>query len=278
MRGLLCLIFTMGCSAGASMVVKPPLVSQCQRLPIQGCGDLVDGVLLQVDGDDKNARLKIDQVVHQNGPGRLRPFARVLRETASAPGMNDYAHHLRTVAEWIDPGESPAATAGFSDGASHAVKAMPIASAANQGPAAEPAVSFKLDDTALRALSASADPLRVVTETIDFASRRTELAPCRIAEIDALCLKSREGPLIITDVIGSSACAKRMFVGASISDTPDFGIRWLMEPGPVPLTGARLLVRGGDWLQFAVVPDKKQLDQIDCRITWSAFQPWIVTR
>ncbi len=267
----------MGCSAGASIVVKPPLVSQCQKLPIQGCGDLVDGVLLQVGGDDENARRKIDQVVHQNGPGRLKPFARVLRETATAPGMDDYAQQLRTIADWIDPGESPATHDGVPDGTPHTVKATPIASAANPEPTSQP-VSFKLDDTALRALSASADPLRVVTETVDFASRRSDLAPCRIAEVDALCLRSREGPLIITDVIGSSACDKRMFVGASISDTPDFGIRWLVEPGPVPLTGARLLIRGGDWLQFAVVPDKKRSDPVDCRITWSAFQPWIVTR
>jgi hypothetical protein len=189
--------------------------------------------------------------------------------------MNDYAEQLRTVADWIDPSEAPDE---FTDRTPHTVSATPVNSAATVRPTAEPAVSFKLDDTALRALSASADPLRLVTETIDFAGRRAELAPCRIADVEALCLRSREGPLIITDVIRSSACAKRLFVGASISDTTDFGIRWLVEPGPVPLTGARLLVRGGDWLQFAVVPDKKYLDQLDCRITWSAFQPWIVTR
>jgi len=43
------------------MVVKPPLQSQCERLPIKGCGELVDGVLLYVQGDKQSALEKIEQ-------------------------------------------------------------------------------------------------------------------------------------------------------------------------------------------------------------------------
>jgi hypothetical protein len=262
------------------MVVKPPLVSQCQRLPIRGCGELVDGVLLHVDGDETNARLKVEQVLHQNGPGQLKPFARVLRDTAKAPGVEDYAEQLLAVAEWIDPDETLAAKAARPLPGSPAIAAQLPAAAppAPTQPNVAPTAPFRRDESATRALSASADPLRLVTETIDFSGAPAELIRCRLAGLEALCLTSREGPLIITDIIQSQACGKRLFVGASISDTPDFGMRWLVEAGATPLTGARLLVRGGDWLQFAMLQDKKRPESTECRITWSAFQPWIVTR
>lgn len=144
---------------------------------------------------------------------------------------------------------------------------MPVVSIVERPREADPALA--------RALTASSDPNRSATETQSFAGSGG--LPCKIAGMDATCFKGREGPLFVTDLIGAAACPERLFVGSSISDTPELGFRWLVDARFASITGAHLLVRGGEWLQFVILPGKKAPSaSSDCQVTWSGFRPAVV--
>jgi hypothetical protein len=265
------------CAAAAvSMVVKPPLQSQCQRFPINGCGELVDGVLLYVEGDKPGALAKINKAKGENTPEQLKPFAKALRDTASLPGAEDYAAPMNQIADLLD-----AATVTATVAISSAPSAQGAATAASEG-APPPAgqhtspVTTVRQDPATRAVSATADFARLVTETVDLSIKENR-TPCKIAGLEAFCVKAREGVLILTDVIAGRSCPDRVFVGATLSDSPDFGFRWQLEPGTSSITGARLAVGATQWLQVAIVSGKKgPSNSTECFVTWSGFRPWIV--
>jgi hypothetical protein len=121
--------------------------------------------------------------------------------------------------------------------------------------------------------SANGDPNRIVTETRDL-SVHAGRSPCQIMGLDAMCFQGREGPLLVTDVIGAAGCADRLFIGATESDTTQFGFHWLFEVPFSPITGARLLVRPGERLHYALVLRKQGLStNSECQLTWSGFRP-----
>ena len=270
-------IWLVGCAElPVSMVIKPPLQSQCQRLPIQGCGELVDGVLLYVQGNKPGATHKLLQVKQQNTPADLQRFGRSLRETAKMPGASAVAGPLNQVADLLDSHGGSDAVGPVDTPAPGALPVRTIADLPTGG--ALPVVNSPRDgdDLAARALSASADANRIVSESYGLVAKEGRV-PCKVAGLDATCFKGREGPLLVTDVIGTSACPDRLFMGAAESDTPDLGFHWLFEARATAITGARFAVRGGEWLYFAIVPGKKGLSEsAECQIAWSGFRPWIV--
>lgn len=280
MAAALGICFTNCAGAAMSMVVKPPLQSQCQRLPIRGCGEIVDGVLLYVQGDKPGALEKIQAAKDQNVPAQLKPFAKALRDTASLPGAEDYATPLNEIADLLDSaGAKPPAVTIVATGS---LKAKPDEDGKEECTAivttkpAEVSRPHDQHDPATRALSATADFARLTTETVDLAATDVR-TPCKVSRLDALCVKAREGAIVITDVIAGRACPDRLFIGATLSDSPDFGFRWQFEAGSIPLTGARLSVGAEDWLQVAIVPGKKgPSNSAECFVTWSGFRPWIV--
>ena len=141
------------------------------------------------------------------------------------------------------------------------------------------------DDAAVRALSASADANRIVSESRDLSSP-SGATSCKVAGLDALCFKGREGPLLVTDIVGASACSDRLFIGSrkaagdyvdATERNTEFGFHWLIEAHAAAVTGARFVVRGGEWLNFAIVAGKGGYSgSAECQITWSGFRPWIV--
>ena len=101
--------------------------------------------------------------------------------------------------------------------------------------------------------------------------------PCKVFDTDAICFKGRQGPLIVTDIIGASGCADRLFMGATESDTTLFGFHWLFEAPKTPLSGARFVVRAGEWIQFVIIPGKNGLSEsVECQISWSGFRPFFI--
>jgi hypothetical protein len=274
-------LWLVGCTElPVSTVVKPPLQSQCQRLPIKGCGELVDGVLLYVQGDKPGAMQKLTVVKQENTPADLERFGKALRATAEMPGASGVAGPLNQVADLLDSTGKQAAPAEGVVGV--AVLAPPSAPARSDVPTPTSATLTIIDkprehdDLAARALSASADANRIVSESYGLSAKEGRV-PCKVAGLDAICFKGREGPLLVTDVIGASACTDRLFIGATESDTPDFGFHWSFEARATAVTGARFAVRGGEWLYFAIVPGKKGLSEsAECQIAWSGFRPWIV--
>ena len=165
--------------AAASMGVKPPLQSQCQRLPIRGCGELVDGVLLYAEGEKARALGKIKDAKDQNEPAQLRAFAQALRSTAALPGAGDFAAPMIEVADALDSSATPATTAPVDARATGQAAVSPVAAAG--APAASEARPVEVQqDPATRALSATADFGRLTTETVELSQVRTR-APCTVA-------------------------------------------------------------------------------------------------
>lgn len=102
-------LVVLGCAVlPVSAVVKPPLQSQCERLPIKGCGDLVDGALLYAQGDKQGALHKIELAKQQNSPAELRQFGEALRQAAMLPGAESVAQPLNEVADLLGAAGSPA--------------------------------------------------------------------------------------------------------------------------------------------------------------------------
>jgi len=200
-------------------------------------------------------------------------FAKALRDTASLPGAGDFASPMKEIADLLDsptaaPTTAAAATASTTGEGAAAVSAS-VAAASDIKPAAVQ------QDPATRALSATADFGRLTTETVDLSVANTR-TPCTVAGQAALCVRSREGVIIITDVISGRSCPDRVFVGATLSDSVAFGFRWQFEASTNALTGARLSIGSGERLQVAVIPGPKgPSNSPDCFVTWSGFRPWI---
>jgi hypothetical protein len=117
--------------------------------------------------------------------------------------------------------------------------------------------------------------MRTETESVSFAAEN--LAECHIAGAPALCGPRKEGPIVVTDVLTLAGCPARMFIGSSISDNAQMGLRWVAEANAHGLTGARLFVAGGEWLQVAMALDGKA-DRRDprCVLTWAGYRPRLV--
>ncbi len=263
------------------MVVKPPLESQCQRLPIKGCGELVDGVLLYAQGDKPGAMQKVELARRENSPAELRRFGEALRGAAALPGAASIAQSLNELADLLGAEGGQVAAQGASPAvAMQAGSALAAAGKASVTPT-DAAVTIverprEREDAVSRALSASSDPNRIVSESYDLSALEGRTS-CKVAGVDAVCFMGREGPLLVTDVIGATACPERLFIGATESDTPLLGFHWLFETRTTAVTGARFVVRGGEWLQFAIIPGKKGLSgSAECQISWSGFRPWVV--
>ncbi len=246
-------------------------------MPIKGCGQLVDGVLLYVDGDKPGAMRRLDQVKQANTPADLERFAKTLRETASMPGASAVAAPRNEGADLLATTGTPPLS-----GASVGGPAQAPTSTRTETPTPTAATSTLVErqrqqpDYAVRALSATTDVTRIISSSFNL-SEKTGRVPCKVAGLSAVCFRSLAGPLLVTDVVGATGCPDRLFIGAAKSDTPDFGFGWSFEARDAAVTGARFAVRGGEWLYFAIAPRKKELSEsTECQIAWSAFRPWIV--
>lgn len=280
MRAAIIAAFVVGCTAlPVSMVVKPPLENECNRMPIQGCGPLVDAVLLYVGGDKPAATQQLARVKQANTPADLERFGKALRETASMPGASSVAGPLNEVADLLSSAGGPAMPASPGNSQRLASTQAPREIAVPAGSSAAIVGEKRREpqpDYATRALSATSDVTRIISSSFNLAEKGGRVS-CRIAGVSAVCFRSLAGPLIITDVIGASGCSDRLFIGAAKSDTPDLGFDWAFEARDPAVTGTRFAVRGGEWLFFAIAPVKKDLSESpECQVSWSGFRPWIV--
>src|SRR5262249_31246201 len=96
-----------------------------------------------------------------------------------------------------------------------------------------------------RALTADTDPARIERGTLSDQGAGT--FACTIPGIaSGWCAKAAGGPFVVTDVRTSAACGEQVLVAALTGQMTD-GSRWTMR-GPLDLHGARLLLRGDEWL------------------------------
>jgi hypothetical protein len=140
-----------------------------------------------------------------------------------------------------------------------------------------------------RALTADTDPSRIEGGTL--SSQGPGTFACTIpGNRPAWCAKAANGPFVLTDLRTTPACGDTALVAALTGQMTDAS-RWTMR-GPIDLHGARLLLRGDEWLfigavatgaepEAAATRGKRKTRESEppssearCAVTWSGFRPY----
>jgi hypothetical protein len=263
-----------------SALIRSPIDSKCQSYGLKGCPELVDGAIAYAGGDKSLALQKLARARQLNTPAQLKQFAAA----------------LRAIGETVPPeaGKSLTEVAGLLSGEmSVSTEASTSALPANPylGPGASPAAPAPTAPVARAdeerrsgtdrltlytfALTARNDPMRLVSETVLVADAVG--MECQIAGSPATCVRRRQGPVVVTDLVASEECGQRVSLVAADSDTPAFGFLWMLPARSSGAHGTTLSVGGGQWLFVAVKPPTKpQPTDRGCFVTWAGFQPRLV--
>jgi hypothetical protein len=100
--GICVAVLVSGC-ASAGLILKRPIEKQCKTVKLQQCDDLVNGVLLYVEGDEDGARSALADVVRANQPEKLRKVAEGLQTISSIPGASSYMGPITKVSAFLAP-------------------------------------------------------------------------------------------------------------------------------------------------------------------------------
>jgi hypothetical protein len=270
-----------GCAAG-SMMVKGPVQQQCAGYGLQGCPEIVDGVVLYLDGEKAAARLKLKRAVAKNSPAQIRPFAQILKDTVPGSAGAELAEILSgeiEVAVAVAPATA-ATGAAEPGGAARAPASSVLASVASphdegtQEQDAEPLRSAVHGaEPVLLALAASVDPSRLLTESIT-PLRDAARSECEVLGKPSVCVRRQAGPVVVTDVVAAAGCTAELYVGAAdVSGV----LRWAFPITAAGTHGAHFFVRGDEQLTVAVRGGAlTQAGDVRCAAIWSGFRPRIV--
>ena len=254
------IISACGASAplGGSALIKEPVAQQCARQGIQGCADLVDGIILYVDGDKSAAGIELRRAAAKNAPADLRRFAAALEPFLPTSTGREIAALLAI--------DGPAGKGG---GVTAEVATEPegdIGAAVLTQPWPESASRI---ERAQLAMSVQTDPKRLTTESV-FPLRDPDKAICSLAAGYTLCVSLESGPLIVTDATTPPGCETELVIGAA---TDDGLLGWLAPTHP-GFHGSRFLVRPD---QRVVVAARNADPEVPgderCFVTWAAFRP-----
>lgn len=103
------------CGGAAQLVLKTPAVDKCESAALKGCPELVDGVLLYIESDDKNEAIaRIKKGAAKNSPEQLRQFASSLRDLTKISGASSFAAPIDEVTALLglDPNDTKNAKTG----------------------------------------------------------------------------------------------------------------------------------------------------------------------
>ncbi len=263
-----------GC-ASARLILEKPVAEQCESAGLKGCPELTDGTLLLVDGNDTEGLPKIEDAARANEPSKVQEFAAHLEMLSKLPGAESFADPIHKVAALLASSseKQPAKVVP-------PVRSLPSMSSTPTRPEASShatPIPVELTDDGLSPAQTS-DPANIEGGTVVPALENGAIA-CQVDPLvpglpptPALCLNAAIGPLMVTDLHASGACASDLFV----VDGPPGAPRWtLQSPAHTPLhvTGARLAARKGETVVFAVVASAKSRPDAKCAVTWSGSRP-----
>jgi hypothetical protein len=256
------------------MVIKPPVEQKCSSYGLRGCDQLVDGVVLYVNGDKDAAMLALKRGAAANSPAQLRPFAGAIKSVISGETGQEIAEILSGDVQAPAAAVVVTATTNM-DGATTGPASAPSSGAAAPPSGAAPSVPRTdpvLENLEL-ALAAAVDPSRLFTESVS-PQREPTKTVCEVAGSNSTCVRKGTGPFVITDAITPSACKADLFIGAS-----DYTgkMSWLVQTNSPGFHGARFLLRSDQWLTVAArgVPTNTDGDE-RCIVTWAGFRPRMV--
>lgn len=254
-------------------LIKSPVDNKCRAYGLKGCPELVEGAVDYATGDKGQAMRKLETARALNSPAQLNQFAAALRTIGEA---SDAGKPLVEVAALL-AGETHASASVAVGGASaSSTSVQPTAQTTQVAPSVpDPPRGPTPEQLALFALTADHDPMRLVAESVAVSDQPG--AECQVAGVPALCVRRRQGPVVVTDLVASEECASRVFLLAADSDTPAFGFVWMLPARGPGIHGAQFAVAGGQWLFVGVKPAAKpQPTDRACFITWSGFRPRLI--
>lgn len=267
-----------GCAA-TSMMIKAPVAEQCAAQGVKSCPELVDGVLLYVDGNEAAAKAKFRVVATQNAPGVLKRFAHTL--VSAVPGGGAVAGPLSEVAVLIAAQADEVSNPAVADArppiiAPHEPTEATAALATKDEPDAEALAEEQTRITRLNhvmlALAAPLDPSRLLTETVSPLSDKTG-ETCDLTSTAARCVRRVQGPLVVTGAATPPGCHADMFVGA-VNVLGD--VAWFVQTNGAGVAGGAFFVRHEHWLAILGRADPKKPLDPNCTVTWSGFRPRMV--
>jgi hypothetical protein len=133
-----------------------------------------------------------------------------------------------------------------------------------------------LRGAAERVMAAPVDPSRLETQMVTFSSGGTR---CSVLGADGLCVRTMDGPFILTDFAALGPCKDALFLGsAPVKEQLDAQMReqplWLIPVKESGAFGTRLYIAAGERLIALIKPAGKALAKDPhCAITWSGFRP-----
>jgi len=254
---------------GGSALIKAPVEQQCSRYGLKGCPELVDGVLLYVDGDERAATLRLKRAASKNVPEKLQRFAKAISVALPAKSGDEIVAILtgEVEEEELDDGsvdEEALADADDAEDDDDTGSAAPA-----RAPLLSGAAPTRFERVQL-AMAAQTDPTRLTTETVS-PLRDADRAPCQIGGADAVCVRLESGPLIVTDALAPPGCAAELLIGATNADGR---IGWVAPASSPGFHGARFFVRSYQWVVVAArgaTGDEPGDER--CYVTWAAFKP-----
>lgn len=233
-----------GCAAAgsASFVLRPPVVQQCQQVPLQGCEELSDGVLLYLNGQKEQGRTKLLQGAAKNAPEQVRQYAVALRALeTTVPGVQQYTQPLGEITTILI--QASAASQAAPDRASGQV---PVGLVPNPYGQAPPAARDN------RFLTADTDVTRMRYGTLGSPS---EVSPwCSKVFGLAQCVVVQRGTLVLTDLVSVGNQCDGQFLAVMRG-----GLLQFRFDGPFDLHGARIVIPPTDALILGQLNDVPEL-------------------
>lgn len=261
-----------GCAAGTALI-KTPVEQKCAGYGLKGCGELVDGVVLYVNGDKDAAVLALKRGAAKNSPAQLRPFAGAIKTVISGDTGEEIAEilsgEIKTPTVMVVTAEATNMD-GEVTAPSNAYRAGPQSSAAAPPQSAPPA--DRGETIATLAIAASVDPSRLVTGAASPLSEELRVQ-CDVLGKQGICSRQQAGPIVVTDATVPTGCQSEMFFGAV--ENSDNHTSWLVQANAPGIHGAKFFVRSDQRLLFAVRTSATTMDP-RCVVTWAGFKPRIV--
>lgn len=225
----------MGASALAgSALVKVPVEQQCSRYGLKGCPDLVEGVVLYLDGDQRAATTKLRRAASKNVPTEVKRFARAI----SVALPDKVSGEIVAILTGDDPKDGD--VNGPSDRLARHESAPDTRSHFASG-------KVSRAERAQLSMAAQSDPLRLTTESV-FPLRNVDKAMCEVGGASAVCVKLKAGPLVVTDAMTPPGCSTQLIIGTT-NASGHFG--WIAPTSSPGFHGARFLVRPDQWVVVA---------------------------
>jgi len=264
----------LGCAAGTALI-KAPVEQKCAGYGLKGCGELVDGVVLYVNGDKDAAVLALKRGAAKNSPAQIRPFAGAIKSVISGDTGEEIAEILS--GEIKTPTAAVVTAEATNMDGEATVPSNPYRgsaqSSANTAPPQLPPVDHN-ETIATLAIAASVDPSRLLTGAVSPLAEELR-AQCDVLGKQGVCSRQQSGPIVITDAAVPTGCPSEMYFGAA--ESSDGHTSWLVQANALGIHGAKFFVRSDQRLVFAVrAVSATATTDPRCVVTWAGFKPRIV--